>query len=758
MIRLFSLTIFIASTLIFCIQPLIGKILLPKYGSSAGVWNSCVLFFQISLFMGYLYAIFINKIKSLNKQIILHLAFFMGAILYSFGILKLGFDGAYRNGIIQSYRASPELQIIIYLLVLLSPALIIISATSPLIQSWYSKTNFKYASNPYPLYSVSNIANIFGLVLFVLFLEPTVGNQLQYSSWNYTLLVLFVLFVVCGYEVYKHNITTIIGLHEQENLYGFSINSSFKIIATFFGLTAGSRENTGAKKSSEEITARYSVIQYTVINYKRIMYWLALSAIPASLLLSTSQLITTNIVTVPLFWVVPLILYLLSFALAFARKKYFKISKLNYAIALILPVLIFYKIAPNNPSAIFFNLFIFFIVCLLSHYYLYINKPSTQYLTFYYLVISIGGILGSSFNTFIASHLFHDYYEYPIVLSLSILLFNYRRFGFSDYLFYVAFLIFFISALSVQILIYQSYYYLDFKNIVIMLIITILISSLLFVNKKILFSMCTLVIAVLPVLKDNFNNVLYVNRNFYGKQTVIQNGNVTRLMSGSIVHGMQAKNEATYTYYKPVGDILQMVPAKLNIAAVGLGTGTISCLKKPRDKIDFIEINPDMINIAANKVLFTYINDCNQISITQGDGRLKLEHAQDNYYDVIILDAFNGGNIPAHLMTQEAVVTYTKKLKSTGIILFHISNRYLNLSYVLSSVSKELGLRSFELRNNPENPNEFPSHWVALMPSSSNDSFNLDLLQQVNSGWQKLTVNHQVVWTDDYTNILSVIR
>ena len=713
MIIFYAIPIFFASALLFCIQPLVGKILLPEFGSSPTVWNSCMLFFQICLLLGYTYADNLIKIKSLSKQIQIHLVLLLLSLVvffyytYSHDVFSVEH--------FKSSNLSQPLQILYYLATTLLLPLSFIAASSPLLQRWYSCTKFKNAHNPYPLYAISNFANIFGLVAYLLILEPWFVLQKQYFFWQYLLLILLGTLIVCG-VITSHN----------DN------NQNFK------------HSNYRAKHSPK---------------IRKTLYWLVLSFIPASLLLSVTQALTINIAPIPLLWVVPLVLYLLSFVFGFNNKQVISFNKSRLAIAVILPPLLVFPITGTKMWTIFPHLIAFFLVAYACHKRLYQIRPNAKDLTFFYFTIGIGGILGNCFNTFIAPLLFNNYYEHPIIMVLGLLCISHIKFKKANFFNKASLIISVAIILLINLLLLLfAEFNLSYEMLgMLLLYVTVAIVGLYLFDKKISHSVLTCLIGVLAILTLDYKtgDMLAANRNFFGVQKVIDDKFSHILMSGNTMHGRQYNNkDIAMTYYKPVQNILKTIAKPMNIIAVGLGSGTIACLKKPNDTIDFVDINPEMIKIAKDPKFFTYLQSCPPGKIILNDGRLALRNLPNNSYDVIILDAFSGDTIPVHMLTLEAIQSYSTKLKTDGFILVHVSNRYINLKPVLNTIGNKLDLSSYSLWHDaPGREGVVASSWVVLAKSAS---LIADLKKADN--WQDLAQGQNILWTDNHSNILPVIR
>jgi spermidine synthase len=681
----FSTISFISAFLIFLLQPLIIKYLLPFFGSSSSTWITGSMFFQAVLLGGYLYSYSLLK-SSLKIQKIIHIVTILLALLF---LVSLFF--VWNSVLLPPFKEinwaldiHPSIALIIILALSVGLPFLLLSTTTILLHAWYwKKTNEK----PYFLYRISNIGSFIGLFSYPLFVEPFLSLHTQGTLWSIlfflltTLLLYLVLFVV-------------------KNQVGVSTKALQK----------------DANRQILNSNHPYRT-------------WLFFSALPVFILLSFTNHFTQAVSPIPFLWILPLSLYLLSFVIAFqdnfsALKKFLLLGSFVAIIA------IFYRVITRQGLLIFsvdivLYIIIFFLVAILSHHILYKKRPHENDLSLFYLIIALGGFLGSFCIAILAPLLFNDFWEIELSLFLSLLLFLY-------YLEKTSLKPFFLSP-------YLWFHIMGISNIVLLIIISFAIQS----------------------------KILYQTRNFYGVLTVKDQNGIRYLSNGSIVHGIQylaeeKKDEATAYYAKNSGlgvaiTIKQKGKEQLNIGTIGLGSGGTGAYCTENDTYVFYEINPDVVSVA--KDYFTYLDSCKNVDIVLGDARLMLEKEENQaIYDVLSIDAFTDDAIPLHLLTREAFEIYLDKLKDNGILAVHISNRNLDLNPPIVRIANEFGLAYINV------PATFSSEggnttstgeWVLL-------SRNLDLFERVKEYRDDAKGSEGIrdypLWTDDYSSILPLVR
>jgi hypothetical protein len=724
---LFCGTLFTSAALLFWIQPLIGKTLLPLLGGSPAVWNTCVLFFQIMLLAGYLYALALSSWLSPRLQAVVHVVLITSVAVYLF------LSPMHSPVVNAVQQENPTRWLLETLFVIVGLPFFILSATSPLLQSWFSRLQHHLAVDPYFLFAASNAGSLIALLAFPLVLEPGLVLNQHYQIWRVGFVVLAALTCVIALAVKPQAVTT------------------------------------EPKTSEIESDSKLSI--------SRRLRWVALSFVPSSLMLGVTTYITADVAAVPLLWVVPLALYLLTFVLAFTRKQFVSAAMLNRVMVVgALVVTLILTSGATEPAwvLILANLGFFFVAALMCHTQLANDRPVVRRLAEYYLWIAVGGALGSFFNVLIAPVLFTSVLEYPLAIVLACLLQrgeskeSDRTKAYLDVI-YPAGLYVLTVALAMLITYFRPGS--SIINLFIVLGVPLIIINHFFRLRPIRFALALCAVMLASVhYTGGTDRTLHVVRNFFGTTRVTTDsvGKINSWYSGNTVHGRQYVDQSRrceplsyHSEFGPLGQVMAVfnaAPANPRVAVIGLGVGAMVSYSKPGQEWTFYEINPDVINLARNSQYFTYMQNCvNGTSVViEGDARLELQNAQPGYYGLIVFDAFSSDAIPVHLITQQALDLYLSKLAEGGILVFHISNRSLNLKPILADLaaSRNLIAIGFDDLKPSSLEGRDPSQWV-VMARSAPEISNLS----INSQWQPLTgTKGRRVWTDDFSNILRAIR
>ena len=697
-----------------------------------------MLFFQAALLAGYGYALIVSK-WPFRQQLILQLLLLVLAFLS----LPIGLSPSWVNSV--PANSNPSFWLLTCLTALVGLPFFIVSSNGPLLQKWFSHTGFTSARDPYFLYSASNAGSLVALLAYPVLLEPnfTLGSQSRIWTGAYT--ALLVLVSLCGFAFWRlHG-------HEITNL---PLNPRSTVLV--------------ADSPTEKRNATPSV--------RRRLRWLLLAFVPSSLMLGVTNYMSTDIASVPLLWIIPLALYLLSLVFAFARRQLISLRVLT----LILPgaTLVFLLIYLLDISAgpavmIGFNLFYFFLAALTCHSQLAADRPSTTHLPEFYLWMSLGGVLGGVFNALLAPVIFSSVTEYPLVMLLACLLLpsaaeqsEARITRSMDFLLPAGVMLFTLALGLVVNRVSPG----KLAGLIVAFAVPMCIIYP-FRKRPLRYALCLGAIMLGASLVTVVGQkILHTERNFFGVLRVTRNASNTMhtLFHGSTIHGRQStiadrRCEALSYYHRsgPIGQVFatfQSSSAAKNVAIVGLGTGATAVYARPNESWTFYEINPAVVNIARNPQYFTYVVDCSQVpfNVVLGDARQKLREAPDAHYGLIVLDAFSSDAIPVHLMTQQALDLYLSKLAPGGLLVFHVSNRNLDLSPVVADLARSRNLGCIALGDPMPVPIEGkdPSLWIVMASSPT------DFVVLANSSNALVLTgdDRREVWTDDFSNILSVFR
>jgi len=728
---------FIGATLLFVVEPMFGKMALPLLGGSPAVWNTCMVFYQGALLAGYLYAHLAPKWLGVRRQAVFHL----GLLLLILFTLPIGIF----HGWTPPTNADPAAWLLLLLLLSVGLPFFVVSTTAPLLQKWFAQTSHAFAHDPYFLYGASNLGSLLALVAYPAIIEPYLRLHHQSWAWAGGYLVLIALLSLCGVMVWRATGQT-----------GELVSLNPPV-----GATGHDKPNPGA--SPPTISQR--------------VWWVLLAFAPSSLLLGVTTFLSTDIASVPLLWIVPLVIYLLTFVLVFARKPLIPqriMVFLEPFVIIPLSVFFFIQIKTALWQALPFHLLAFFVIAMVCHGELMHSRPPADYLTEFYLWISVGGVLGGIFNALLAPILFNSVIEYPLIIVVACLLRpnlspvdqkpHERQWDILLPLILAVFLF----------LLFQVFQALPSRLKLPALLIIAGATGTFCYSFRFRPWRLGLGIGVLIFAGTWFiaqpERVLLKERNFFGVSRVTEDtaGHYRILTHGSTIHGAQsldpARRREPLTYYHrsgPLGQIFAVFSgprAKQEVALVGLGTGTIACYAQAGQHFTFYEIDPAMERMARDPRYFTYLSDCPaQVKVILGDARLSLRDAPESFYDMIILDAFSSDAIPIHLVTREAIRLYLDKLKPGGILVFHTSNRFLDLNPVLGNLAQDAGFISLSgsdlmLSDEDNKKQKSPSTWVVMARTLA----DLKGLAQ-NQRWHIVPVRPEdALWTDDFSNILSV--
>lgn len=728
---IFAFTLFTSAFLIFSVQPMVGKMLLPLFGGSPSVWNTAMVFFQAMLLAGYGYAHFAARFLSLKTQAILHL----GLLCVFTVVLPLALPP---EAIPPEKDGQAYWQLGLMLTCVGGP-FFILAASAPLFQHWFSCTSHEDAENPYFLYAVSNAGSLIALFSYPIIIEPLLTLTNQTYIWFAGYGILMGLTAMCAWL----------------------IRNSIKPAPSLF--------------------TSYDKIE---IGWKYKFIWILLAFIPSSLMLGVTTIITTDITSAPFLWVIPLAIYLMTFIIAFSKKPVISLYMARELSAFALVIAIFVLmlsafIAIKIPMVIA-HLLAFFLCAQICHSELAESKPPTSNLTEYFLLISFGGVLGGVFSALIAPKLFTIPMEYSLTLAIIPFIiwagekrtptisknFNdlKERGRHTKLMTMDVTIVLFALALCIGCNL------LDNKYIQITAIITIFALLFMIVQNRPVFSAVSLcaLLTFQPALWSSGNRLLTIDRNYFGVLKVQTRDDTNYFYHGTTVHGAQSQKPewklrpiAYYSEGGPASNIFSYLDRRggnQKIAGLGLGVGSIVCYGGANRHFDFYEIDSDVVKIAEDPRYFTYLTDCpSPHSIIIGDARRKIANAPDHSYDMIFVDTFSSDNIPVHIITKEALDLYRQKLVPGGIIAVNISNRYLDLRPVLAAISRDLGLAVYFKHHRVQKiQNDISSLYTDSIFAVIADKPETIATFVEEDNWEpygKMVTMEP--WTDDYANILS---
>ena len=715
----YTITICAGSFLLFLVQPMIARMALPRLGGAPAVWNSAMLVYQALLLGGYAYAHWLGRFTP-RRQAAIHLALFaLAAVMLPIGLIAAT----------PSADADPFLWVPWLFVASIGPLFFMVSAQAPLMQRWFAASG---GGDPYPLYAASNLGSFAGLIAYPLVVEPLLPLGGQSWLWSIGYGGLFLLILVCARAL------------------------PARPVAAAQPVTAGST------------------------SWREAGGWVILAAIPSGLMLSTSTHLTTDIVAMPLLWVLPLGLYLLSFSVAFASDR-----RWSHALTTVAPVLLLIgagtAFANSAKYPIVYaplGLLLLFVVAVALHAKLYDRRPDPSRLTAFYLSMSAGGVLGGLFCALIAPVIFDWGYEHPVLILAAALALGGQpllsfgaRLWQGDRQMRSAVIVVGLAALAFAAALLPGP-----TNAMALGGLAIIALSLFAIGNARVFAAClallTLTLGGAHALTASFTTHERI-RSFFGVSMVGTNDDGRRyLVHGTTVHGLQnlapGHEREPLTYFSPrsgAGLALTAIPQLFGdharVGIVGLGAGTLSCYAKAGQDWRFYEIDPAVAMIARDPRKFTFLSRClPHVPVKMGDARIVLAAERGPPLDVLVIDAFSSDAVPMHLLTTEAMQIYRRRLAPGGLLLMHISNRFLNLEPVIAAASADgwhSALREYRVSAADAKRGYATSMWVAL----ANNTSVIDRLETATgrANWRAVRPRAGFTgWTDDYASILPLMK
>ena len=668
---LYAYTIFTSAFLLFLVQPVIAKMILPWFGGSASVWTTCMLFFQGVLLLGYLYSHWAVRTLKPKTQLWVH----VGLLALSLAALPIAPSTSWKP----AGAEDPTFRIWGLLSVSVGLPYFLLSTTGPLIQAWYARTH--HQAVPYRLFALSNLGSMLALLGYPVVIEPFVTSRNQALFWTGGY-VLFTL--LCAGAAWRASRADV-----QES-------------------AGSSRGDAGDGRAP----------------WTSVALWIALPACASLMLLAVTNYMCQDVASIPFLWVVPLALYLLSFILCFEREGWYRPRVYEWLLAVAIGGMCYLYYGRDSDIPLRWVIVAFsaglFVCCMFCHGEVARRKPAVRHLTFFYLMISLGGAVGSMLVALVAPRVFRAYYELPVGLVLCAVL-----------------------ALIVNrrdSVIYYS------------LISAALVMGFYMVKQS----------------RQMYSNNILMVRNFYGALAVAEEGSpgepeaLRKLIHGTINHGQEfldpERRRWPTTYYAPNSGVGVAIEHNRHsgqrVGVIGLGTGTLATYGRPGDYYRFYEINPLVIDIAHSYFFFLQDSQA-KVDVALGDARLSLEREPPQNFDVLAVDAFSSDSIPVHLLTLEAFQIYFRHLRPDGVLAVHVSNRYLDLKPVVRNLADRLG-RSCVLidTEDGEGDGTFGSTWVLV---TSNQRFLED--PDVKAESKEVPPRPDLpLWTDDYSNLFRILK
>ena len=717
----FALSLFASAFLLFSVQPLVSRLVLPRLGGSPAVWNTCICFFQAALLLGYGYAHFASTRLRPRAQLFMHMVVLAAGLALM--PLSLGVEPPPAD-------TSPIGWLFSLLTLTVGLPFVAIAATAPLLQTWFARTTHPHARDPYFLYAASNTGSLVALLSYPALIETTWGLSDQLRLWSAGLVITAAAVLGCG------------------------------LAALLRSAALAPKPVIQARATPVAITER--------------LRWVVLAFVPSALMLAVTTHITTDIAAVPLFWVAPLAIYILTFVLAFAQH-----ARLNRRALLVLQGLTLGAAGmislqgTHNTAAMFVPLAAFALTAAVCHTELALRRPDVQHLTGYFFLISVGGALGGLFNALLAPVLFQVPLEYPLLLIAACLLRpaaarlptqareNWAARG--DLLLPAALVLlgtalFWASSPAAPELLRPVFGIAAF--------VVPGIALFWFAERRTRLALGLAACLALPIMVEAAGTQATA-RDFFGvlRVKLLPGEDLVVLQHGTTVHGVQstrAGEEFTpLSYFRRTGPFgrafatLAKRPVPIStVGVIGLGTGALGCYARPGEVWTFYEIDPMVERFARDNRWFNFMSGCgNHPDVVLGDARINLLADPAARYDVLIVDAFSSDSVPTHLLTREALALYFARLKPGGMLMFHVTNRYLDLAPVVTRLAADAGAPVRHLRLPTGDDVLRDSRVEALAVAAPGGE--LDALAA--DGWDTVEPG-PVLWTDERSDILGVIR
>jgi len=722
-------TIFTSAALLFLIQPMFARMVLPLLGGAPAVWNTAMVFYQATLLLGYAYAHFVSTRLGVRRHALLH-----GLVLL-LPLCVLPF--AIPSGWVPPTQGNPSFWLLMLMAFVVGLPFFAVSTTSPVIQKWFASSGHRHAADPYFLYAASNLGSMLALLGYPVLVEPSFSLIQQSRGWMW------------GYWTF---------------------------VALAFGciLWVVKRSSPGIPSEKAAAPATVAGAVPKKLAAGRRLRWVLLSFVPSSLLLCVTNYLSSEVAVIPLLWIIPLALYLLTFILVFSRWEFLPRRVWSRGLPMVLvPLTMVFNLQLAQPMGwlMLLHLVAFFIAAMLCHSELAADRPDVDHLTEFYLWMSVGGVLGGIFNALIAPVIFNSLAEYPLMLVVACLVGNsvqLSRGKLADWLWPLLLgLLTFGAVLAARSARLSESFFVTGLMFGIPSLICFFFSAR---PLRFALGMGALFLAG-SFYQGERGHILHAERSFFGvhRVTLDPTGRYHLLAHGATVHGVQSldpsrRHESLAYYHRsgPGAEVLALYgrDARKKIGLIGLGVGSLASFAQPGQSWTYFEIDPIVLKLARDPRYFSFLSDSPaDMRVVLGDARLSLVAELDGRFDVFIVDAFSSDAIPVHLVTREALALYLKKLAPGGVLAFHISNLHLDLEPVFASLARDAQLVAMTRDDTgvtePEAATgKYPSVWLVMARSSSDlGSLKKDLR------WLTCReVKGQRVWTDDYSNLLGAFR
>ncbi|MFN3931304.1 MAG: fused MFS/spermidine synthase [Brevundimonas sp.] len=734
---LFAVAIFTSASLVFVVQPMVTKLVLPMLGGSPAVWNTAMVFFQAALLGGYLYAHLLQRVASIKVQVAIHLGLLLVAALF----LPLRINGMLGD----PDPAAPILWLLATLTLSVGAPFAVLSATAPLLQAWFARVRAGHADgrNPYVLYAASNLGSFLALLSYPFVIEPLTNLLGQRMGWTGGYAAFLLMVAALAVVVWRRRLDT--------------ASEPAQLAAT------------------------------PAIPWREKGVLVLLAAAPSSLMLGVTAHLSTDVASAPFLWVVPLALYLLTFVIAFQARPWIPLPVtlvLQAALGAMVVLVVAFRTLDIRVAFVI-HILAFFAAALMCHQMLAARRPPPDRLTEFYLLLSVGGVVGGAFTALLAPVIFNMVWEYPLVLVLvglarpwdrrplrgeeigalvAIAVLTAAAAGLSGWM---------TADLDAWAALWRMMPLFPLQTLCMLILGPAVVCAFLLRDRAQVFTAALLMIGLSAQFIARGYDYSYTERSFFGVMRVASQqdpglgGDVHVLTHGTTWHGSQARDprydcQPTLYYHPrtPIGQSAEIVQARgpARVGVVGQGAGTMAAYKRAGDSLTFFEIDPMVDRLSRDPRWFTYISDCavGEVDTVLGDARLTLDDQPPGTYDLLIIDAFSSDAVPTHLLTVEAIEGYLRLLKPEGVVLLHLSNR--NLEIVLPTVAAARALGRPALHGLYVDDGSLPAMAIASTEALVISQSELGLADfRGKPGWREVPETDVRPWTDDYVNMLGAL-